>query len=90
MLNPVIGLDFSSWKIQRLVGLGMVVLFRPKAEVRVFILSVGLKFKSAIQIIKVVGWISEAPSTIGTQIGGWRFAYPPYGPAINARVVLNN
>ncbi|MDX8130472.1 hypothetical protein QLH52_24520, partial [Methylomonas sp. OY6] len=53
---------------------------RPKAEVRVFTLNVGLKFKSAIQIIKVVGWISEAPSTYLRSYGGWRFAYPPYGP----------
>ncbi|WP_445369355.1 hypothetical protein ACH5Y9_09030 [Methylomonas sp. BW4-1] len=43
-------------------------------------MNVGLKFKSAIQIIKVVGWISEAPSTYLRSYGGWRFAYPPYGP----------
>ncbi|MDX8130060.1 hypothetical protein QLH52_22410 [Methylomonas sp. OY6] len=57
-----------------------------KAEVRVFTLNVGLKFKSAIQIIKVVGWISEAPSTYLRSYGGWRFAYPPYGPAVPVRL----
>lgn len=52
----------------------------PKAEVRVFILNVDLKFKSAIQIIKVVGWISEVPFAYLRSYGGWRCAYPPYGP----------